>query len=545
MRADKFLAGLHKVVLGQTVLVAVLLATRDVTQPEVSSGVRTAGGLPYAVPLAGFVVLVISLAGGYSLALAGALRSPPRARFPVLILVTGLLAIQPVHTVTGGDRQPAAYWWLSWTQLAVLAALWLWVTSPAAAWLAVLARRAAQPAAALRAASRYRTGGALILLLAYYGLEFGIWLSFVRAGRAAAGRGVVLYGIGAEVLLLPLFLVLPLLAFSTDSVHRSQQAVNWILSRPRWNADGRLAFALPAATAVVAAGMLVTGFLRAGKGLLAGLVTVLILAAFTALLARLARVDAGWREEVPTRWLFLVAAFVFADTVLLVDLNPFAPGLANLVVNTTAALLRVPIALAALTVALFLIMQGREGNANRGTGGLLLALVALVVLALSYPGALASAGVHVPQPADFLRAVMICAAAGTLIWLLALLARRSRAVWRQQTLRLRSVLLLLAGLLMVRGGYAVLQLDARLGASSALLLAAIFLWPPLWPALWPAARRARTAVLRKCAPDRGKLAGPRIATSRRRPAVATGRVCKPTAARRRIWGKACCRPGIS
>ncbi len=344
----------------------------------------------------------------------------------------------------------------------------------------------------------------LVLLLAYYGLEFGIWLAFAAAGRAAAGREIVLYGIGAEVLLLPLFLVFPILAFSTDSVDHAQQVVRRILSRPRWRASHRLAFALPVLTAVVAAGMLGAEFLQAGKGLLAGLVAVIILAGILALLVRLARVDARWRQEVPSGWLFLAAAFVFTDTVLLVDLNPFAPGLPNLLVSTTASLLRVPIALAALAVALSLIMKGREGKTSLGTGGLLLALVALVVLVLSYPAALAHAGVRVPQPADFLGAVIICAAAGTLGWLLAVFARRT---WRQQTTRLRSVLLLLAGLLIVRGGYAILRLTSHLGAESALLLAAIFLLPPLWNALRPAARRVLGPVVSEHAPRLSALAG--------------------------------------
>ncbi len=525
MRADKLLAGLDKVVLGQTVLVAVLLAAQGLTQPEVGSGVPTPGGLPYRVPLAGFLVLIVSLAVGYLLALAGALRSPPRVRFPVLILVTGLLAIQPGNTVAGGTHRLAADRWLSLAQLAVLAAFWLWAAGPAVAERAATAGRAARPAAARRACRRHPAAGAVILLLAYYGLEFGIWLAFARAGRPAAGRGIVLYGIGAEVLLLPLFLVLPILAFSTDSVHHAQQVAGRILSSQRWQADRRLVFALPVLTAAVAAAVLGTEFMQAGKGLLAGLVAVIVLAGITALLVRLARVDARWRQEVPSGWLFLAAAFVFTDTVLLVDLNPFAPGLPSLVVNTAAALLPVPIALAALTVALFLIMKGREGKTNLGTGGLLLALVALVVLVRYYPVALADAGLRVPQPADLLGAVMICTAAGTLIWLLALLGRRPRGAWRQertwrqQTQRLRSALLLLAGLLIVRVGYAVLQLDAHLGAESAVLLAAIFLWPALWKSLLPAARRTLAPVLSKYPPDHGRPTG---APDRDHPAQADG-----------------------
>jgi hypothetical protein len=473
--SDKRVAALDTVALGQTGLVALLLVTQFAPQPEVSSGAAAQGGLPYGVPLASFIVMAISLAAGYCMLICGALRSPWRIGILVIALVTGLLAIQPGTTLAGG-AQPLEEW-LSIAQLLVLAAFWLW-------WLRAIGKPPDRVLA--------YTG---VLLLTYYGLEFGSWLAFVQAGHKADGAGILLHSIAAEVLLLPLALTLPILAFSTDWVNRARRIVQHALFF-RQGQRGKLYFtrALPAVTTVVAAGMLAYEVSIAHLGLLGGLAAVLIIAGIMTLLVRLAEIDTHWPLEVPPVWVFVAAAFFFVDLFLLVDLNPFPPGLPSLMVSTVATLLPAPIALAGLALALMLILKGRAGKVNLGTGGLLLAMVAMVVLTATYPDALAAAGVSAPRPSDIIGAIVITAASATLIWLAVLLAHGELG---QHTTRLRYTLVLLSGLLCVRGGYALLQRISGLGPQYTILLAALFLLPPMWTYLLPAAQRRLAKPLKR------------------------------------------------
>jgi hypothetical protein len=339
----------------------------------------------------------------------------------------------------------------------------------------------------------------------YYGLEFGIWLAFVRAGQAGAGAGVLLHSISAEVLLLPLALVLPILAFSTEWVNRAQRIVRhaaFFREGPR----GRLSFArpMPYLVALVALALLGYEIWRATLGLLGGLVAVLVIAAITARLVRFARIDWDWPLDVSAGWVFAAAAFYFVDALLLVDLNPFSPGRSSLIVNTVAALLPVPIALGGLTVALAAIIKGRAGRPDLGVGGLLLAIVGLVILAASYPAALDAAGLPTPQPSDFLGAVDIWVAIAALGWL-ALTWKRGE--WGSHTVLLRTTLVLLIGLWTVRGGYALLRLVARIPSQYTVLLAVLFLLPSLWVSLLPTAQRRLAKPLRDYAPGFGKLVG--------------------------------------
>jgi len=489
---DRRLARLDQLALVQTALVAVLLATQFIRQPYLSSGVAAQGGLPYGVPLASFLVLVISLLAGYCLLALGAVRSPWRIRVSVIVLITALLAIEPVTELTtagSGGAEPLTRW-LSAAQLAVLVAL-LTLT-----FLVSAKGGEAQPGGAT---VRYTA----LFLLAYYAFQLVIWLAFVLTGRASAGAGILLQSTGAEVLILPLVLVFPILAFSTDWVDRLQRIVRHIVFF-RETARGKLKFSrsLPVLTAMVAAGMLAYEISMAHEALLGGLAAVVVIAGIMVLLVRLARVDKSWPQDVGRPWLFAAAAFFFVDFLLLVDLNPFSAGLPNLMVGTVASLARVPIALGALTVALWLILKGRTGQPKPGTGGLLLAMVALIVLAATYPAALAGAGLSNPQPSDLLGAIIICAAVGTLAWLAAMARRR---MWGQHTVRLREVLVLLLGLLAVRGVYAFLQLVSRLGPQYTVLLAAFFLLPPLWVYLVPVAQRRLAKPLHDHARGLGKL----------------------------------------
>lgn len=499
---------LDAIALGQTVIAALLLATQFVPQPHVSSGVAAQGGLAYGVPLAGFVFMVISLVAGYWMLAAGALYPRAPVRILVIVLIVGLLAIQPVSTLAGraAGGPYSLGKWLSIGQLGVLGAFLLWGIGRALA--ARRITRPGSPPAGGQPSGDVVSGrpvfmGALATLAIYYGLQFGIWLAFVQAGQAGTGAGIVLHAISAEVLLLPLALVLPILAFSTDWVNRAQRIVRHAAFF-RDGRRGRLSYAqsMPYAVAVAAVTLLGYELWRPTLGLVGGLIAVLVIAAIAAGLVRFARIDRDWPLDVSSGWVFAAAGFYFVDALLLVDLNPFAPGRSSLIVNEVAALLPVPIALAGLTVALALIAKGRAGRPELGVGGLLLAIVGLVILAASYPAALDAAGQHTPQPSDFLGAVDIWASVAVLAWL-GLMWKRGQ--WGSQPVRLRNTLVLLLGLWTVRGGYALLRLVARIPPQYTVVLAALFLLPSLWVYLLPAAQRRLATPLRQRAPRLGKL----------------------------------------
>ena len=292
---------LDTIAIGQTAVVAVLLVTQFVPQPHVSSGVADQGGLAYGVPLASFVVMAVSLAAGFGMLLTGASRSGARRRYGVLAVVTLLLAIQPIISLISADagREYSLVVVFSAAQLAILAVWWRWSTRPVLAW---------------------------VLLPAYYLLGAGVWLVFAAHGRAAAGTGVVLHGLAAELLLLPLVLVFPILSFSTDWVNRVQRISRRVLLF-RDPQRGRLRFSrpLPYATAIIAAALL-TGEILAGKGLAGGLAAVLVITVIMIVLIWLAGIDRHWPQEIATPWIFAGAAVFVIDFLVLVDLDPFPPG---------------------------------------------------------------------------------------------------------------------------------------------------------------------------------------------------------------------------
>ena len=411
--------------------------------------------------------------------LTGAFRSGALLRYGVLAVVTLLLAVQPVTSLISADQSRGYSFVLAFSaaQLAILAVWWRWSTRP------VLIG---------------------VLLPAYFLLAAGAWLVFAVHGQAAAGTGVVLHGLAAALLLLPLVLVFPILSFSTDWVRRVQQITHRVLlfRDPR----GRLRYSrpLPYATAIIAAALL-AGEILAGKGLLGGLAAVLVMAAVMIVLISLAGIDRHWKREIAPPWIFAGAAVFVVDSLLLVDLDPFPPGGPNLLVGTAAALAQIPLALAAFIVAMVLILKGRGTRPQLATGGLLLAMVALVILTVTYPAALAALGVRTPQPRDILGAVNVAAAAAALGWLGLLWHRRQ---WGGHDARLRQVLVLLVSLASIRGVYALLHWSAGLGPQFTLLLAGFFLLPALWTYLAPIARR-RFAARHDPAyrPELGQLLG--------------------------------------
>ena len=74
--------------IAQIVLVAILMALQKVRQPQVNSSVLDPAGGTFAVPLAVFVFMTVSVAAGYWFGLAGALRVRASVGIPVAALAT-------------------------------------------------------------------------------------------------------------------------------------------------------------------------------------------------------------------------------------------------------------------------------------------------------------------------------------------------------------------------------------------------------------------------------------------------------------------------
>jgi hypothetical protein len=455
---------LDKVVLLQAGLVAILLVAQFLPLPRINSGVFAEGGArEYEVPLFVFLILAISLAIGYCCMFACALRARWSVRFLVVLLGTGLLAIQPVIALRAGTERSTTESWLSYAQLGTLALFWVWALS------VPLYRRYVKQVS-------LDFIGVIALLLIYYGL------AFVHANKG--GTDFLLDTIGAQVLFLPLFFVLLMLLNGTSLLSRGQTLARTVLFTKQNGTEqlrSGLARYLPALTALVAVGMIVYEVLHAGSGLLPGLLSTVVLAGIVVLLVRFAKVDSSWPKEVPSMCLFLGALFIVIDVALLADVNPFSEGLRYLIVTISSQLLTIPIALGALTIALFLVVRGRMGQPKRGAVGFFLAMIALLVLTaelLSAP-ALLDTGLSVSQQHYYLLGAMIVfAALGILAWMI-----RSRRQLKETTLA--TVFLLLVGLLIVEALYALLTESATLGSFSIVLLALIFLLPTLLSSFKP------------------------------------------------------------
>jgi hypothetical protein len=93
----------------QAIIVAALLLTQKLPQPQVNSGVQDQPGGTYTVPLAAFVVTAISIVAGYCLALAGALRIRAAAGLPIVLAATVGLATVPISKLRVGGADIEAY----------------------------------------------------------------------------------------------------------------------------------------------------------------------------------------------------------------------------------------------------------------------------------------------------------------------------------------------------------------------------------------------------------------------------------------------------
>ncbi|MGH3399789.1 MAG: hypothetical protein ACRDPO_34410 [Streptosporangiaceae bacterium] len=470
--------------IGQIVLAALLMAVQKVPQPRVNSAVPGAAGAAFQVPLTVFIFLVVSVAGGYWLGLAGALRVRASLGLPVAALATWVLADSPVSSLRLGVTSIDPHLsdaGLRWAQLGVLAAFWIWLGALAAArW-----RGHARPKDPLEPDPDgqpwhpWIVRGALAFVLAYYALELAIWVLYAQAGQTAVGTGSLLGDLGVQAVLLPVFLILIVLLGSTDLLEWGEIAVRSIVTgtrpkRPRW---------LLATLVTLVAGATLANVIRHdGIHVLAELAVIGVPAALLALLVRLAPGYGDWSDETRSRAVIAGAVVTFIYVTILPTITSAiraAIGWSAQLDNRFYWLLSAPVALAALTVGLFFLAQRTVGEPEQRGRGLLLVIVGGLIAIAGWSSFLAAA--HLPRlfpPHHFslLSGLQAAAAAGTVAWLVSLVARRSMASAAQ----LASVLAVLAGLQIVRWILDLLHAISVAGAGSDSALAALFMLTVFW-----------------------------------------------------------------
>jgi len=493
---------------GQTVLVALLLlAGLKVSQPQVNSGVQDQAGGDFAVPLAVFIVATISIAVGYCLTLAGALRVRAAAGLPIAAAITITLAAVPISKLNAGPAVEP-HEWLRWAQLGVLALLWVWLlrhltarrrarrageklrspagAEPTGAEPTGAEPPAAQPAAAETAGSKtaedrhgVMLAGVLGIIVAYYALEFVLWGSYAGTGQAAAGTGFLLDDLSFQAILLPIFLTLVVLLGSTDWLdwgeHIAWRSTRWIkLHHPK----------LLPALVPLAACLMIANVLRSHIGAaLPELLVGVILAAAVGLLIYSGTGYTGWSEDVRSKAVFVGAVAVFSYVTVFSNVTftlSDAAGLSTLLDSQLYLLISLPILLALLTAGFFLLTGGQLGRLKPGVAGLFLTMVGMLTLVVELPEFLSASKLPdiIPwQHFSLVNSVQLVAALGALGWTGRLAARRQLTTAGDQ---LATIFVGLVGLEVVA---LILELfkgiDAA-GSHSAFALAGIFLLTGFW-----------------------------------------------------------------
>ena len=293
----------------QTVIVALLLlGGLKVSQPSVSSGVQDQAGVTFLVPTAVFIVMALSVATGYCLVLAGALRVRLAAGLPIVAATTITLAVVPISTLHAGAAiEP--HEWLRWAQLGVLALLWAWVLGRLAA------RQWAGGAGAERQSSSERKHrailvGVIAVVVAYYALEFVVWASYAQAGQTARGTGFLLDDLSFQAVLLPVFLTLVVLLGSTDLLAWGEliaaRVLVWVKPSYSW-----IFLILTPLTAC----LVIANALRIHPGeALPELLVGAVLAGIVGLLVRLGTGYTGWSDKLRGKLVFVGAIVVFVYT---------------------------------------------------------------------------------------------------------------------------------------------------------------------------------------------------------------------------------------
>jgi hypothetical protein len=466
----------------QIVLVAILMALQKVRQPQVNSSVLDPAGGTFAVPLAIFVFMTVSVAAGYWFGLAGALRVRTSVGIPVAALATWTLADYPITILKAGSTgagQPSDAG-LLWAQLGVLAVFWVWFARVA------LARRRAQATGpAVRTdpdgqpwQSRVVLGAGACVL-AYYALEFAIWVQYLRAGQAVAGTGFLLNGLGVQSVLLPTFLILVLLLGSTDLLEWGEITVRRVIGAARraWPP-----WLLMIVTLLVAIAILANVIRLDGGDVLLELAVIGTPAVLIAVLVWLVPGYGKWSAEIRSRAEITGAVVIFIYSTILLSVTSFVLeelGWPSRFDTRFYSLVSTPIALAALTAGVFILARGALGHEQRGRG-LFLVIAAVALITAGLPGFLLAARLPAVLPVrhfSLLSGLLFVAAAATIIGIivLALLGRLSMAVGL-----LANALGLLVGLQLVRWLLDLLQAIAALSADSDYLLAGLFFLTVLW-----------------------------------------------------------------
>ena len=466
----------------QIAVVAALMAVQKVPQPRINSSVLDSVGGDFAVPLVVFIVMTVSVASGYWFGLAGALRVRTSVGVPVAALVTWTLTEYPIAVLRAGSTRDGqvSIAGLLWAQLGVLAVFWVWL-----AWVALARRRAQATRPAVRADPDGKPWQPRVFLgaggcvLAYYALEFAIWVQFARSGQSAGGTGFLINSLGPQSVLLPTFLVLVLLLGSTDLLEWGEITARWLVVRvggvwPPW--------LLVIATLMAAVAIAANVIRLAGRNVLLELVVIGIPAVLIAALVRLAPGYGRWSGDIRSRAVTTGAVVIFAYTTILLSITSAVLGELGWPSRFDYrfySLVSTPVALAALTAGVFILARGVLGPQQRGRG-LLLVIAAVVLIISGLPGFLAAArlpAVFPPRHFGLLNGLLFAAAAGTILGItgLALLGRLKSAGGL-----LANALRLLIGLQLVRWLFDLLQGIAKLGADSDYLLAGLFLLTVLW-----------------------------------------------------------------
>jgi hypothetical protein len=466
----------------QIAVVAVFMVVQKVPQPQISSSVLDSVGGDFAVPLVVLIVMTVSVAAGYWFGLAGALRVRTSVGVPVAALVTWTLTDYPITVLraghTGAGQVSIAG--LLWAQLGVLAVFWAWL-----AWVALARRRARATRPVVRAdpdGKPWLPGvflGAGGCVLAYYALEFAIWVQFARSGQTATGTGFVINSLGLQSVLLPTFLVLVLLLGSTDLLEWGEIPVRWVVVRvgrvwPPW----LLVIATVLAAVAIAANVVRVD----GSNVLLELAVIGIPAVLIAALVRLAPGYGRWSGDIRSRAVTTGAVVLFAYTTILLSVTSAVLGELGWPSRFDSrfyVLVSTPVALAALTAGVLILARGVLGPQQRGRG-LLLVIVAVVIVISGLPDFLAAArlpAVFPPRHFGLLNAMLFGAAAGTILAItgLAIFGRLRSAGGL-----LANALGLLIGLQLVQWLFDLLQVIAKLGTDSDYLLAGLFFLTVLW-----------------------------------------------------------------
>ena len=423
----------------QIALVTILMALQKVHQPLVNSAVAGVTGGTLAVPLIVFIVTIVSIAAGYCFGLAGALRVRPLAGIPIAALATWTLADAPISglrlgSASIGSHPNAA---LRWAQLVVLAVFWIWLGGRT-----VLGRQAQRKKPGARwnlDGQPWHPGvlrGALACVLAYYALEFVIWVRYAQAGQAATGTGALLEDLGVQSVLVPSFLVLVVLLGSTDLLEWGEITVHSVVVRAQRE---RTPWFLMILTPLVALAMTANVLRIDGFHVLLELAVIGVPAVLVAVLVRRVPGYGRWSDDKRSHAVITGAVVTFTYTVILLSFSSAirsAIGWSAQLDFQFYSLVSTPVALAALTVGVFLLADGSIGKQEQRGRGLVLVIIAVLLILAGLRAFLAAAGLPAVFPVhhfSLLRGLQLVASLAALGWLTSLIWRKRASGIRRAT----------------------------------------------------------------------------------------------------------------